>query len=130
MYPDGPEPVVTLVLANRGGAATTRITGLPLAGPFSWNGGEFPGGSGVGLSTPTHPRERNPPRALPYCSQVLAPGERCLVAVRFAQVPDAGPPAGNIAVDYADSVGPSSDQASVHILAFPPSPSDAGADGD
>jgi hypothetical protein len=128
MYPDG--PVVTLVLDNRGGAATTRITGLPLASPYTWNGGEFPGGSGVGLSTSTYPRDRNPPRPLPYCSQVLAPGERCLVAVRYSEVPDAGPLTGDIGVEYADTAGPSPDKASLHILTFPSSPGDAGADAD
>lgn len=127
MFPDGTPPgVVTLVLANRGGAPTTRVTGRALAAPFAWNEGAFPAGTGAGRSTSTLPRERNPPRPLPFCSQVIAPGERCLVAV-VAAAPDGGNPTGDIGVDYEDATGPSPEGASVRVLVFPPSPRDAGA---
>lgn len=127
LFEEGAEPVVTLVLANRGGAAATNILGRALPAPFAWNGGAFPGGRGTGLSTRTLPRDLHPPRALPFCGQTLAPGEQCVVALR-AEAPDGGDPSGVIGVDYEDAIGPSPEGASLRILVFPPPPADAGAD--
>jgi hypothetical protein len=121
-----------LVVTNRGGAPTTAIgPGLPLATPFEWAGGAFPGGSGakklVHQQTATA-GHADPDLVYPYCGSVLVPGEQCIVSLTFTATAGGFYP--NIPVwtaetdvnlSYVDADGPAAENANRHILYYPPS---------
>ena len=78
----GTAPSTTATLnffvVNRGAVAATGIAeGTPLAAPYAWANGSFPGGSGtVMLGAPVE--------SYPYCSDTLDAGATCVVTVAFS----------------------------------------------
>lgn len=91
--------------------------------PLTWGrkGAGFPGGSGLGTICPTGQVDDDPNAMLPYCSQVIAPGDRCLVGVALD-------PAGAangviIGMTYSDALGPAAQNATLTVAVQPASPS-------
>ena len=121
-------PVANLVVSNRGTAPTTSVTGKALDAPFAWGSTGFPGGSGMATSCPLARDPDDVGVTLPYCTQVIAPGESCLVGIV------AGPGVSwgsylKVAIAYGDATGPAAADATMTAYAMPaPSTSDGGAD--
>jgi hypothetical protein len=115
---------ITLVVTNRGGAATTSITGAAPAAPFVWaNGGAFPGGAGVGKPTKKLPyaEYRDPAKTFPYCSDVLLPGEQCIVTIAtLPRVSPDDPSSANttIALAYTDALSPAAEPLTRAIIKY------------
>ena len=118
-----PGQTANLVVTNRGGAPTTAMgEGQPLASPFVWGtpgAGGFPGGSGVGRA------HSDASVALPYCGQVLAPGEQCLLGLGYTTA-IAKFFSGSVNLAYADARGPAATNVTFTVQVFPPL--DAGVD--
>lgn len=120
-------PVANVVVANRGGAPTTSVTALSLDAPLVWGqAAGFPGGSGLGTVCPTGQLDDDPSATLPYCSQIIAPGERCLVGV--AAEPNGAAVAATIGLAYSDALGPAAENATLTVGVPLTPPSDGGLD--
>ena len=75
----GVPTTVDLFVINRGAVPVTALgEGTPLAAPFAWAGGAFPGGVGsVSVGSPGV--------TYPFCSAAtLGVGEQCVVAITFS----------------------------------------------
>jgi len=65
-------PVVRNLYLWNTGFAGAGLSAAPLAPPFAWTSGAYPGGAGV-----------DPVNGLPFCDPVLAAGKRCALSVRY-----------------------------------------------
>lgn len=124
-YGVGAGQIANVIVTNRGDAETTSIGeiggigetdgGALLPSPLVWGatGAEgFPGGSGVA------PASFDPSVVLPYCPQVLRPGEQCLLGIGLLPT-DSFYLERSVSLAYADAKGPATAPFDVAIVHRP-----------
>jgi hypothetical protein len=99
---------LTLFVANQGALPVTSIgDGSPLASPFGWAGGSFPGGVGSVTYNGT---------TFPYCSgATLGVGKQCAVTLSFSPTA-VGSYSSSVNLAYSDNMGTVTPNATRNIV--------------
>ena len=95
-------------VVNRGAeAVTVSSAGTPLAAPFGWAGGAFPGGTGSVLAG-------SAPTEYAYCGGPLGVGATCVVTIQFSPLAP-GMYNGAVNIAYSDASGPAAINANRNV---------------